>query len=99
MKLNRNFFDVDKGALSDAENESIALALNEKSPYLFHVDSRVTLMNMRQFITLRLTHATARRAVQLSQLKWCDLSIEPHPIEHNYHLTMPMAKQGDAAPF
>jgi hypothetical protein len=33
------------------------------------------------------------------QLKWCDISVEPHPIENNYHLRVPLGKQGGDAPF
>jgi len=98
-KKQRKYFDPDIGALSDGENEAIALALNAKSCLLFHIDNTANLLELRRFIALRLIHATARRPINLAQLKWCDLSVEPHPVDNNYHLKIPMAKLGDAAPF
>ncbi|OUR89327.1 hypothetical protein A9Q81_21950 [Gammaproteobacteria bacterium 42_54_T18] len=98
-KVQRSFFDSEKGSLSDAEHEALALALNKKRHLLFSNENKLTLCDIRRFICLRLTQATARRPVTLMQLKWCDISVEPHPIENNYHLRVPLGKQGGDAPF
>jgi hypothetical protein len=79
-----NIYDPESGALSDIENQSFNIAMNQRSKKTFErgfeskVDNKpgINLITYgRNFIAARLMQVLIRRASNLIQLKWSDIYV------------------------
>lgn len=83
-KQSRDIFDIEKGYLSQIENQSFNVAMNQRSSELIergfdihhsHNNSGLgNLIRFRTFVAARLVQTILRRPSNLIQLKWLDIS-------------------------
>lgn len=94
-------YDVELGSLSEFEFSDLAEKVNSYSAKLYGGCNRKNNRFSTDFalwerlLISRFMILFVRRPSQLSQLKWCDLSLVKNELGNEMELTMPMAKQKD----
>jgi len=83
----KKIYDPEKGSLSDLENNAMNVAMNQRMKALMergfetnnsHENSGLgLLLSFRTSLAARFNQVLVRRPVNLIQLKWSDISIEP----------------------
>ena len=101
-------FDLEKGALTDYEQRSLSISINQFSQQVIssyrelkgipedrYMSEAISLQSkFNRLLYLRFISLTARRPVQIFMLKWRDISIGESKAIDEFKLRMPMAKQG-----